>query len=102
MGGEEIAGVFSMVNHIRQKRQTRPMKKSPKKVIKKAKSKKGARKLPNKQRKSPSKKQKVSKKKGGSGVRQNINSEAYNKCWCVDLAVQKALKTCVEDLLKQN
>ena len=100
-----------MVNHIRQKRQTRPKKKSPKKVIKKTKSKKGARKLPNKTRKSPSKKKKGSKKKGvkktgGSGVRQNINSEAYNKCWCVDLAVQKALKTCVEDLLedlrKQN
>ena len=101
-----------MVNQIRQKRQARPIKKSPKKVIKK-KAKSGPKgpavRSSSKKRKSPKKtikkkgaKKKRSKKTGGSGARQNINSEAYNKCWCVDLAVQKALKTCVEDLLKQN
>jgi len=111
--GEEIAGVFSMVNHIRQKRQAKSVKKSPKKVVKKAKSKKKGPQVKSarksiKKRKSPKKKtikkkgKRKSAKKTGIGARQNINSEAYNKCWCVDLAVQKALKKCVEDLLKQK
>jgi len=106
--GEEIAGVFSMVNHIRQKRQARPVKKkSIKKSIKKGKAIKGTgtRKIiPQKKKKSPKKSKRAKKipRKTGQSQRQNIDSQAYNKCWCVDLAVQKALKTCVEDFLKQN
>ena len=39
--------------------------------------------------------------KGGklAGGRQTAKNPKYNALWCVDLAVQKYLRTCVEDIL---
>ena len=54
------------------------------------------------------KKKKIIKKKGpvrkipakSAGLARTIDLDIYNKLWCFDLAVGKALKRCVEDKLK--
>ena len=54
------------------------------------------------------KKKKIIKKKGpvrkipakAAGPARTIDLDIYNKLWCFDLAVGKALKRCVEDKLK--
>jgi len=112
--GEAAEESFAMLPLIRQRRQVvrktagkkgiakkakkGPAKKSVKKVARKspAKSKKGG--------KSKGKGKKGSKKggKGASGGQRSSDRGVYNSLWCVDLAVQKYLQTCVKNALTRG
>ena len=112
--GEAAEESFAMLPLIRQRRQAvrkaagkkgiakkakkGPAKKSVKKVARKspAKSKKGG--------KSKGKGKKGPKKggKGASGGQRSSDKGVYNSLWCVDLAVQKYLQTCVKNALTRG
>ena len=126
--GEAADDSFAMVPLIRQRRQAAkrpavrgapkkaPMKKGParKGPVKKGPAKKGSAKGGVLQRggkkgpagkaggkKGPAKKGPAKKGPGPKAVKngQQIDKGVYNSLWCVDLAVQKYLQTCVENSL---
>jgi len=129
--GEAAEESFAMLPLVRQRRQVvkktagkkGPAKKGPAKKgpAKKGSVKKVARKSPAKKgsakkgpvKKGPAKKGPARKggKKGGKGPKKAVkgasgqrssNKGVYNSLWCVDLAVQKYLQTCVENALTRG
>ena len=122
--GEAAEDSFAMIPLIRERRQAvrRPAKKGP---VRKSPAKKGpAKKVPAKKgpakngpavrggkgpggrsKGGPKKGPKGKGPKGGKGPKQNRASQdkgVYNSLWCVDLAVQKYLQTCVENALTKG
>merc|ERR1711976_90744 len=111
--GEAADDSFAMVPLIRQRRQAakRPAVKGParKGPVKKGPAKKGPAKGKTLQRggkkgpagKAGGKKGPAKKGPGPKAVKngQQIDKGVYNSLWCVDLAVQKYLQTCVENSL---
>lgn len=113
--GEAAEESFAMLPLIRQRRQVgRPAgKKGPAKKgpAKKGPAKKGpAKKGPAKKGPAARKGGKGGKKGGkgkkkagnGGGGQRSSNKGIYNSLWCVDLAVQKYLQTCVENALTRG
>jgi len=108
-----VKGIKKPVNRLGISQAKRPMKKSVKSSAKKM----PLRKLPSKKGPaarsgSKTKKKKIIKKKKKRtikkkspvkvqrGISRSIDIGTYNKLWCFDLAVGRALKTCVERKLR--